>query len=683
MAWLILRGVPEQRIEIGELAVIGRDSACVLQVGDAMASRRHCELRRGGDGIYTLTDLGSTHGTYVDGRRTRCLRLTQDAEIRLGATVIRFQIEPPPAADAGAEIAQRFKPEAKPRFARGSDIDDAAVLRRDYEKLRVAYELSRAIGAEQDLDALLARIVAASVELVSADRGALLLLHPLTGSVVGRAAFDAAGGAGEVSVSTTVFQEVVNTRTAVLCADAGTDDRFSRSSSVFSEGIRSVICVPLLSGEQVLGVMQVDTLHAANAFRRQDLEVCSLLANQAALAIKGLLLVKDQREQEARAARAERLALVGQVAGGIAHDFNNILSVILAYSGFLESAEPGADPREDIAVIRESVGRGVALTKQLLAFGRRTPMAPTLVSPRAVVAEMESMLRRTLGASIELVVGLEGEAEVRAQAGHLEQIVMNLAVNARDAMPAGGRLTITSAEREVGETLHGPGEPLAPGRYVVLSVRDEGEGMSPEVLRRVFEPFFTTKAPGRGTGLGLATVHAIVKQCGGAVWLESELGRGTCFTIWLPVADGAAQAIAPRRSVQPAGRRRAQILIAEDEDQVRELTRRILCGAGYQVISAASGEEALERLQREPRGVDLLLTDLMMPKMSGTDLVQRSRLVRPSLPVLFMSACAGEGDRPLGEALVPKPFSAPELLEQVERALAGTRPAAVAAEAAG
>jgi len=385
----------------------------------------------------------------------------------------------------------------------------------------------------------------------------------------------------------------------------------------------------------------------------------------------------EQRRLEAHLQRVERMEAIGQLAGGIAHDFNNLLTVIGGHADLIAAgAAPGSIVAAEATEIRAAVDRASGLTRQLLAVSRRQVLEPEPVDCAAVVANLEPMLRRLLGEQIELVVELPPEgAWVEADPGQLEQVVLNLAVNARDAMPEGGRLTIGVRVAPAGSIV--PPQPEARDHdVVVLTVRDTGEGMTPEVAARAFEPFFTTKPAGVGTGLGLATVYGIVRQSGGEIDLATAPGAGTAFTIVLPRIEPPAEQPASAGAAA-GGRRPATVLVVEDEASVRTLVRRVLEADGHVVLDAAdaSAAEALaEALDAAP---DLLLTDVVLPGRSGAELAQRLQARWPGLPVVFMSGYAPPEaglDAVAGKRLfVAKPFSPDQLRRAVRTALEGYR----------
>jgi PAS domain S-box-containing protein len=383
--------------------------------------------------------------------------------------------------------------------------------------------------------------------------------------------------------------------------------------------------------------------------------------------------------------QAQRLESLGQLAGGIAHDFNNLLAVIINYAAFVAdeldattiTEEKREAMRADIEQVSLAAEKAAHLTHQLLAFARREVVQPAVVDVNDVVGDVEQLLRRTLGEHVEFHSSLSaGLRPVLVDPGQLEQILVNLAVNARDAMPDGGVLRIDTANMDVDEAYAASRPELAPGPHVRLRVSDTGTGMPLETAQRAFDPFFTTKPPGQGTGLGLATVYGIVQQAGGRVQIYSEPGIGTTMTVLLPSTERKSSPV-EQRAGTPATAGEATILLVEDEQALREVTRRILVGAGYEVIVAASGPEALDAAAEHPGSIDLLLSDVIMPQMPGPQLAKLLVGVRPLVRVLLMSGFAqpildSGGHLDEGTALIEKPFSGPGLLAKVAQILERT-----------
>jgi signal transduction histidine kinase/CheY-like chemotaxis protein len=383
-----------------------------------------------------------------------------------------------------------------------------------------------------------------------------------------------------------------------------------------------------------------------------------------------------QRRLEDQLVQAQKMEAVGQLAGGVAHDFNNLLTVIMSYSSML-LADMGANDsvRGDIQEISDAAQRAAALTRQLLAFSRKQVLQMRPVNVNAVVTDVETMLRRLIGEDILLTTHLDpGLALINADPGQLEQVLINLAVNARDAMPGGGDLTITTDNVELsdehGERYLG----AAPGNYVMLAVTDTGSGMAKEIQQRLFEPFFTTKGPGKGTGLGLATVHGIVKQSGGDVYVYSELGHGTTFKVYFPRLTKATPTtpVHEHRAIAPGGSE--TVLLAEDDDAIRTLGARVLGALGYNVLVARTGGEALRIVAEHKGRIDLIATDVVMPEMNGSQLVERVLEARPGIRVLFMSGYTDDEVMRRGvidgqTAFLQKPFTADLLAHKVREVL--------------
>jgi len=388
--------------------------------------------------------------------------------------------------------------------------------------------------------------------------------------------------------------------------------------------------------------------------------------------------VTERARLESQLRQAQKMEAIGLLAGGVAHDFNNILTAIIGYSeALLESADQSGPQREGLQEIKKAGDRAAMLTRQLLAFSRQQVLQPTVVDLNALTDNIVQMLRRVLGGNIQLVLKREGAlGAIKADPGQIEQVILNLAVNSRDAMPDGGRLTIETANVELDEIFgrtHGIANPV-PGPFVMIAVTDTGAGMNDETKRRIFEPFFTTKPRDRGTGLGLATVYGIVKQSQGYVWVYSEPGLGTTFKVYFPrVDEPVAGAPQPAAQTSVAGGSET-ILLVEDEESVRLLSRTLLERSGYTVIEAEHPTEAFEKASRSRRPIDLLVTDVMLPGESGPQLFERVRKIQPKVCVLYTSGYADQAivDRGMFEAGSPflqKPFFGAALVRKVRDVL--------------
>ncbi len=386
--------------------------------------------------------------------------------------------------------------------------------------------------------------------------------------------------------------------------------------------------------------------------------------------------VTRERALEAQLLQSQKMEAVGQLAGGIAHDFNNIINVISGFGQLVANDLAPDDPRRaDLEQVVDAASRAAELTRQLLAFSRRQILRPNVLDVAVVVEGIVPMLRRLLGEHIALVTHAPPDlGHVKADASQLEQVIVNLAVNARDAMPEGGKLTIETANVELDGEYAAAHAEVTPGPYVLLSVSDTGVGMDPETQAHAFEPFFTTKPPGKGTGMGLATVYGIVKQSGGSIYLYSEPGPGTTFKIYLPRVEDEATAVTEAVTVHPAATGSETILLVEDDAAVRAFARRALEAQGYTILEAASGTEALPLAASRSGSLDLLVTDVVMPGMQGHQLAVQLRADRPDLRVLYVSGFTentviSHGILGREVAFLPKPFTAEALGRAVRDAI--------------
>jgi signal transduction histidine kinase len=388
--------------------------------------------------------------------------------------------------------------------------------------------------------------------------------------------------------------------------------------------------------------------------------------------------VTERLQLEEQLRNAQQLEAIGRLAGGIAHDFNNILSIIMGHGELLLAmGEVDEQTRSGLEQMRRAADRAASLTQQLLAFSRKQVLQPRVLDLNETVASVQKMLTRVIGEDIELVANLSSELMlVRADPGQLEQVVMNLLVNARDAMPQGGKIIMETANVEIRD--EGRDLDLQSGRYVMLKVTDTGHGMDSSTLSHVFEPFFTTKPMGKGTGLGLATVYGIVKQSGGSVRAESEAGRGTMFQVYLPAVEGSTAVHKVQPSVDGVRGGSETILVAEDEPDLRELTRIFLEGYGYRVLEASGADQAIEKAEKSVEPIHLLLTDVIMPGMSGRQLAEKILCKRPQTKIVYMTGYTDDmvvQHKVLepGVQLLQKPFTKVELARKVRATLDGPR----------
>jgi nitrogen-specific signal transduction histidine kinase/CheY-like chemotaxis protein len=386
--------------------------------------------------------------------------------------------------------------------------------------------------------------------------------------------------------------------------------------------------------------------------------------------------VTDHKKLESRLVQSRVMEAVVRLAGGIAHDFNNLLTAINGYSDLLLKQMDKDHPmRREAEEIRKAGERAASLTRQLLAFSRRQILQPKVLELNAVVSRIDDMLRRLIGEDVTLQASFgENLWRVKADPGQIEQVLMNLAVNSRDAMPGGGKLTIETRNMEYSEALPlGTGE-MPPGAYVMLSVSDTGYGMDEATLSRIFEPFYTTKEKGKGTGLGLAMVYGIVKQSGGYILVDSKEGKGTTFRIYFPRTKEEARPSAPEISSSAPSTGKETVLVVEDQDEVRNLVEEILGMQGYTVLKASNGDEALQLGKSRKKPIHLLLTDMVMPGMNGKELAERMQKMSPGMKVILMSGYAEEGLIQWGTIMqgmdfLKKPFRVETLIQKVRKVL--------------
>jgi two-component system, cell cycle sensor histidine kinase and response regulator CckA len=380
---------------------------------------------------------------------------------------------------------------------------------------------------------------------------------------------------------------------------------------------------------------------------------------------------------EGQLRQAQKMEALGRFAGGVAHDFNNLLTAIQGYTSLIMMDLAPHDPhREDLEEIRKASERAAALTRQILAFSRRHVVEPMTIDLNQTIKDLERLVQRLIGEDVAVVIALDPElAPVRADPRQLEQVVLNLVVNARDAMPQGGRLTLETAMDLVSESDSRASPDLPPGRYALLTVSDTGTGMDPAIVPNIFDPFFTTKEPGRGTGLGLATVYGIVKQAGGHVEVETAPGAGATFRLYFPAATAESAVAAAPSAAGPGPRGSETVLLVEDEESVRVFASKALEKQGYRVLQARHGRDALLRLAEHNGPVHLVITDIVMPEMGGGELARRIAGERPEVPVLFMSGYTDDevAQRGLGaeQGFLQKPFTSDGLARKVREALGG------------
>ena len=455
-------------------------------------------------------------------------------------------------------------------------------------------------------------------------------------------------------------EEVIGRTFRELDIWADPDDRVRIVAKLSKEGSVRDVELPFRtkSGDQRVGLHSVSRIE----FAGKD---CVIISRKDITQLKAL---------ESQLRQSQKMEAIGQLSGGIAHDFNNLLGVIIGYSELLEeNLEQNGKLFKSAQEIKAAGQRAARLTRQLLAFSRQQVLEPKVLNLNSIVAETEKMLRRVIGEDIELATRLNSDVgQVKADPGQIEQVILNLAVNARDAMPDGGKLIIETANVELDEAYVLQRPPTVPGNYIVLVVSDTGIGMDAATQAHIFEPFFTTKEVGKGTGLGLATVYGVVKQSGGYIWVYSEPGLGTTFKIYLPRVDEPADERRQHPAVSTSGRATETVLVIEDEESLRALARTLLEGAGYTVLEAHGGSEAIKISRQHGKPIHLLLTDMVMPGMSGPEVAKNLISTYPDLKVMYMSGYSNFSRRVVLDSnatFLEKPFTREALLNKVRQVL--------------
>jgi signal transduction histidine kinase len=482
---------------------------------------------------------------------------------------------------------------------------------------------------------------------------------------------------GRVGLLRDVLPALEQTPASVVLLDSGLPDGDSLQWLREHRGqIRAAVLV--LTGRAEAGE-PVDLATLAQGFlvksEREPAQLVRMLRHAAAREQAGQQQ-EAARAREEKLRQARRMESVGRLAGGIAHDFSNLLTVVTGASERLQDRF-GTDPaaREDLETILRNCKRGAALTRQLLAFSRQQTLSPQRIDLAQLVEATGALLAQLIGEHIRLELEISADVRpIEADRTQIEQVLMNLAINARDAMPDGGMLRVVVRNMTVTREFAAAHPPMVPGEFVLMQVVDSGHGMTEEVRSHAFEPFFTTKDPSQGTGLGLATVYGIVKQSGGYIWIDSEVGSGTTITVFLPPTEGAAVEPAPPPAPVRASVRGATILLTEDEDEVRHLLHDMLEMQGFKVIAAGTGAEALARARQFDGRIDLLLTDVVMPGGTGRELAKRLTAERPDTKVLYISGYPEHGARPgsvleAGSPFLPKPFTRQQLLDKIRQIL--------------
>jgi signal transduction histidine kinase len=635
-------------------------------------------------GVLLVTLLGLTHVILTVGLRP--VRALAESATRLGH------------GDLTARMPETKLSEMRPTVrafnSMAASLEQALHEARTREgRLESLVEISGELSRMQEIDTLLGRIADACGRLVNTDWVGFRLVDGDELVVAGtRDVGKDMLVRPRLKIGESLAGQVAATGRPLLLRDPANHPSMlpDHAERMRRLGYRGLLTVPAKIGDRVVGVLSFLTTRE-QGFSTEDMAIATAFAAQAAIALENSRLLHESRraydelaQTQGQLEQAQKMDAIGRLAGGVAHDFNNLLTVILGRTDILMHPLKPEDPlRRGIELIQRTARRAADLTRQLLAFSRKQVLEAVVLDLNAVTTDMKDLLGRLIGEDIALVTTPSPDlGRVKADRGQIEQVIMNLAVNARDAMPQGGHLILETENVDLDAEYVRRHVGARPGPHVMLAVSDSGVGIPREIQPHIFEPFFTTKEQGKGTGLGLATVYGIVKQSGGYLEVDSEPGRGTTFRIYLPRVDATAPAA--ERSTRPAAADGGTetILLVEDEEGVRELARDILRASGYTVIEARNGAEALLLCERHQGPLDLLLTDVVMPRMSGRELAERLAPLRPDLSVLYMSgytddAVIRHGVLGAGTAFLQKPFTPSALISRVRETLdlAG-RPAA-------
>jgi signal transduction histidine kinase/ActR/RegA family two-component response regulator len=680
--------LPEHRVLIAAAPVVYGVLAVTPSV-ESLENELWTEVRTmiAVTGVLLVTLLGLTHVILLVGLRP--VRALADSATRLGHGDLTARMPETKLAE--------MRPTVRAFNSMAASLEQALHEARTRQtRLESLVEISSELSRMQPLDSLLGRIAEACGRLVKTDWVGFRLVDGdelvVAGTLEGGTEMPVRR---RLKIGESLAGQVAATGRPLLLRDPASHPSMlpEHAQAMRRLGYHGMLTVPARVGDRVVGVLSFLT-RREEGFSTEDLAIATAFASHAAVALENSRLLHESRraydelaQTQGQLEQAQKMDAIGRLAGGVAHDFNNLLTVILGRTDILLTQIKAEDPlRRGIALIQRTAGRAAELTKQLLAFSRKQVLEAVVLDLGVVTTDMKEMLARLIGEDIALVTNLAATlGHVKADRGQIEQVVMNLAINARDAMPQGGQLVVETANADLDDEYVRRNVGSRPGPHVMLAVSDSGVGIPRELQRHIFEPFFTTKEQGKGTGLGLATVYGIVQQSGGYIEVDSEPGRGTTFRIYLPRVDSASPAAerSPRAAAPTGGTE--TILLVEDEDGVRELARDILRSSGYTVLEGRNGAEGLLLGERHQGALDLLLTDVVMPRMSGRELAERMVSLRPELSVLYMSgytddAVIRHGVLGSDTAFLQKPFTPAALVQRVRETLDQARrvPAPVA-----
>ena len=669
--------LPEHRVAIAAAPVVYGILAVTPSV-ESLENELWTEVRTmiAVTGVLLVTLLGLTHVILLVGLRP--IRALAESATRLGHGDLAARMPDTKLAE--------MRPTVRAFNSMAASLEQALQEARTRQtRLESLVEISSELSRMQPLDSLLGRIAEACGRLVKTDWVGFRLVDGdelvAAGTLPGGTEMPVRP---RLKIGESLAGQVAATGRPLLLRDPASHPSMlpEHAEAMRRLGYHGMLTVPARVGDRVVGVLSFLT-RREEGFSTEDLAIATAFASHAAVALENSRLLHESRraydelaQTQGQLEQAQKMDAIGRLAGGVAHDFNNLLTVILGRTDILLAQIKTEDPiRRGIALIQRTAGRAAELTRQLLAFSRKQVLEAVILDLGVVATDMKDMLARLIGEDIALVTNLAADlGHVKADRGQIEQVVMNLAINARDAMPQGGQLVVETANADLGGDYVRRNVGSRPGPHVMLAVSDSGQGIPRELQKHIFEPFFTTKEQGKGTGLGLATVYGIVKQSGGYIEVDSAPGRGTTFRIYLPRVDAETPA-AERgaRAAAPIGGTET-ILLVEDEDGVRELARDILRSNGYTVLEARNGAEALLLGEGHRGPLELLLTDVVMPRMSGREVAERMTARRSDLSVLYMSgytddAVIRHGVLGSDTAFLQKPFTPAALVQRVRETL--------------
>ncbi len=571
--------------------------------------------------------------------------------------------------------------------------ENASQLETFIQQFATLTELSEISAKIPDIDGLMKLVLQKSLSTTHARLGSVMLLgdDEQTLQIVATEGWDV-GEDKQVSSKSSLAGKVMETGHALRVENIEEATGLARSNNSDRYNSHSFMIMPLLTKNGTLGVVSLADKSTGAPFNNNDEQFLSVMLGNMGFAVENARLLKQARDSafslkskvslqkkqlevvEGELHQNEKLTALGQLAGGVAHDFNNLIQAIIGYAQFAKRGLSEEEKRsKDLDQVLKAAYRGADLTAQLLAFGRRQVLQSVDLDVDHVIEDVMKMLERLIGADIELRYLPNVQGTAHADPMQLQQVLLNLCINARDAMPNGGSITIKTSGAEFDEEFCQSNLWAHPGKYVSIQVKDTGTGMDERTLSRIFEPFYTTKEEGKGTGLGLSTVYGIVRQHDGLIDVESQIDKGSCFTIYLPTVNRSAQQKKDVVAVETSGGVET-LLVAEDDSDVAEIARRALEEAGYKVLIACDGQAAINTFEVAVDQIDLVVLDAIMPKRNGMEVFNKVREIRPDLPVLFSSGYSPEGTLDglkFGEGLqlISKPYQADELLEKVREML--------------